>query len=229
VVPVLGGIVFLLIKPMAMGAMLIAAVESFQKERPASGPAAPSAEPLNTPPVMASTQSAGIAMAVNVPEENPAPGIKTASAGEVPPVLRSEPPRASHVVAPEEMLAMQRAGFWPRFGATLLDLVLVIFVTAIVFANERFFALVWFVYHVAMWTWRGTTLGGIVFSLRIIRLDGRAPDFTVCLVRSLGSCLSLVVAGLGFFWASWNPEKQSWHDMIAGTVIVRTPRSVPLV
>jgi uncharacterized RDD family membrane protein YckC len=84
-------------------------------------------------------------------------------------------------------------------------------------------------YHVAMWAWRGTTLGGIVFRLRLIRLNGRPPDFTVALVRALGACLSFVVAGLGFFWASWNPEKQSWHDMIAGTVIVKTPRSLPLV
>lgn len=250
-VPVLGGIVFLLIKPMALGAMLIVAVESFRRERPTPPQVPPAAKPSPPPqpPVIAKaapTTTAGIATAsslhVSTPDR-PAVDQPTTSAAPpsvsaappptgVPPVIEPEPTRTPprlHELPVEEMLALPRVGFWPRLGATFLDLVLVAFVTAALLQAADFFPLIWIIYHVAMWSWRGTTLGGIVFSLRIIRLDGRAPDFTVALVRSLASCLSFVVAGLGFFWASWNPEKQSWHDLIAGTVIVKTPRSLPLI
>jgi uncharacterized RDD family membrane protein YckC len=34
---------------------------------------------------------------------------------------------------------------------------------------------------------------------------------------------------LGFFWAGWTREKTAWHDLIAGTVIVRMPRGIPLL
>jgi uncharacterized RDD family membrane protein YckC len=250
-VPVLGGIVFLLIKPMALGAMLIVAVESFRRERPTPPQLPPAAKPSPPPqpPVIAKaapTTTAGIATAsslhVSTPDRSAVAQPTTSAAPPsasaappptgVPPVIEPEPTRTPprlHELPVEEMLALPRVGFWPRLGATFLDLVLVSFVTAALLQAADFFPLIWIIYHVAMWSWRGTTLGGIVFSLRIIRLDGRAPDFTVALVRSLASCLSFVVAGLGFFWASWNPEKQSWHDLIAGTVIVKTPRSLPLI
>lgn len=203
-VPVLGGIVFLLIKPLALGAMLIAAVEGFRRERPA---------PPNVPPP---TQPATPVLA-------PAPKTEN-----MPPIIGQSRSR-SNDFASEDLASMTRVGFWPRLGATFLDFVPLMIICGPVLHRGRLFLLVWLAYHVAMWTWRGTTLGGIVFSLRVVRLDGRPLDFTVAVVRALGSCLSFVVACLGFFWASWNPDKQSWHDMIAGTVIVKTPRSVPLV
>ncbi len=34
---------------------------------------------------------------------------------------------------------------------------------------------------------------------------------------------------LGFFWAGWDPEMQSWHDRIAGTIVVRVPKPQALM
>jgi uncharacterized RDD family membrane protein YckC len=48
-------------------------------------------------------------------------------------------------------------------------------------------------------------------------------------VRSLTSLFSLVVAFLGFLWAGWDREKQTWHDKIAGTVVVRMPKGFSLI
>src|SRR5207248_9904058 len=89
--------------------------------------------------------------------------------------------------------------------------------------------LLWFIYHVAMWAWKGTTIGGTVMGIKVVRVDGRAVDVGVALVRAAASIFSLLVLGLGFFWAGWNREKQSWHDKIAGTVMVKVPRGVPLL
>jgi uncharacterized RDD family membrane protein YckC len=46
---------------------------------------------------------------------------------------------------------------------------------------------------------------------------------------SLTSFLSALPIFIGFFWASWDPERQSWHDKIAGTVIARMPTGTPLL
>ncbi len=225
-VPVLGGIVFLLIKPMALGAMLIAAVEGFRRERPVPPNVPPPASPAQSaaPPVVGAAPTANLNSAVGAsPSVSAAP--KTAN---LPPVI-GQPASRSNDFASDDLVSMTRVGFWPRLGATILDFVPIMIICGPMLHSGELFLLAWIAYHVGMWTWRGTTLGGIVFSLRVVRLDGRPLDFTVALVRALGSCLSFVVACLGFFWASWNPDKQSWHDMIAGTVIVKTPRSMPLV
>ncbi|HAV64231.1 MAG TPA: hypothetical protein DCY13_17925 [Verrucomicrobiales bacterium] len=213
-IPVLGMIVHLLIKPLALGCMLVAAVDAFQRER--------------RPPTLRPTSAEG-APAATLHANPPAPSGNDAAAapqsGE-PPVLGATQTRQP---TPDELATFPRVGFWPRFGASLLDFILVMVAVSLPLGQPEFFPIVWIFYHLGMWAWRGTTLGGIVFSLRIVRLDGRPFDLVTAIVRLIGATLSLFVAGLGFFWASWNPEKQSWHDMIAGTVIVRTPRSMPLV
>jgi uncharacterized RDD family membrane protein YckC len=84
-------------------------------------------------------------------------------------------------------------------------------------------------YGAVMWKLRGTTIGGIVCNLRVVRLDGRPIDWPTAIVRALGCFLSAAVAGLGFIWVVFDPERQSWHDKIAGTVVVRTPRGTALV
>lgn len=40
--------------------------------------------------------------------------------------------------------------------------------------------------------------------------------------RRLASYLSSVACYLGFLWPLWNQRKQTWHDMIAKTVVVKT-------
>ena len=84
-------------------------------------------------------------------------------------------------------------------------------------------------YHVGMWWWKGTTIGGIIFGLKIIREDSRPVTLAVALVRSLTSMFSLIALGLGFFWAGWSREKRAWHDRIAGTIVVQMPRGMSLL
>jgi uncharacterized RDD family membrane protein YckC len=37
------------------------------------------------------------------------------------------------------------------------------------------------------------------------------------------------VVGLGFIWIAFDDGGQAWHDKIAGTVVVRVKKGVPLV
>ena len=84
-------------------------------------------------------------------------------------------------------------------------------------------------YGAIMWKLKGTTIGGIVCNLKIVRLDGRELDWSTAIVRALGCFLSLVVLGLGFMWIAFDPGRQAWHDKIAGTAVVRVPQGVSLL
>jgi uncharacterized RDD family membrane protein YckC len=115
-------------------------------------------------------------------------------------------------------------------GALFLDVLLVGFVLSVLRAHQHDFELVVLAtYGAVMWKVRGSTIGGIVFDLRVVRLDGRVVDWETAIVRALSCFLSMVVVGLGFFWIAFDENHQAWHDKIAGTVVVRVPKGVPLV
>ena len=82
------------------------------------------------------------------------------------------------------------------------------------------------IYGAVMWKLRGTTVGGIVFDLQVVRVDGRPLDWETAIVRALGCFLSLAVVGLGFIWIALDENHQAWHDKIAGTVVVRVKRNL---
>jgi uncharacterized RDD family membrane protein YckC len=132
--------------------------------------------------------------------------------------------------------ALPRAGFGSRVVAGLVDFALVIVLDRLlVFLMHRFadgpflFLLVALAYFAGMWAWKGTTVGGIVMNLRVVRLDGQPVSFGVALVRALGGAFSVIMLFLGFLWAAWDKEHQGWHDMIAGTVVVAAPRRTSLI
>ncbi|HLP78798.1 MAG TPA: RDD family protein, partial [Candidatus Paceibacterota bacterium] len=122
--------------------------------------------------------------------------------------------------------AYPKAGFWERMCAAFLDLALLLIPFVILGPLGLLVALAYFA---GMWAWRGTTIGGIVLNHRVVRQDGSTLTFPVALVRGLAAAFSAVFLFLGFFWIGWNPEKQGWHDKIAGTYVLRLPRSMPLV
>jgi uncharacterized RDD family membrane protein YckC len=161
------------------------------------------------------------------------------------PPLGAQPTHASlGQSAPQiSFIGLPRAGFWIRAGALLIDLILVgmvadgfghmVHVTQ--FGPSEFHAEspgmlpLLALYGALMWKLRGTTVGGIIFGLKVVRLDDRPIDWATAIVRALGCFLSLVVFGLGFIWVAFDQEKQSWHDKIAGTVVVRVPKGVSLI
>jgi uncharacterized RDD family membrane protein YckC len=130
---------------------------------------------------------------------------------------------------PPVTAAYPRAGFWVRMGALLLDVLLVGFVTSVLHEFFNLHLVLLATYGAVMWKMRGSTIGGIVFDLRVVRMDGRPVDWETAIVRALSCFLSLAVAGLGFFWIAFDDQKQAWHDKIAGTVVVRVPKGVSLV
>ncbi len=245
-VPLLGGVVWAVMLPLGLGAALLALAEAFRRsgendrdpttalgnEDLSSGArfALDSTLPSTERPApskrdsgpMSSDQSEPLGAASDETGAPPAESARPAwTPGAPGPILAS-----ASSFTPGDLAVMPRVGFWMRLVATFLDFILLIWVLPVA---QRWFIPVWIAYHVGMWVWKGTTIGGIVCGLKVIRLDGRPVDISVAVVRSLGSVFSLAAAGIGFFWAGWSPDKQAWHDRIAGTAIVKLPKGVSLV
>jgi uncharacterized RDD family membrane protein YckC len=205
-VPVVGLLTFGILSIWGLGAAVTAAFGSLRREvqpKPASTPPSP---------VMAAATTSGTAS-----PENPAltPTNQTQTAPVVPPVV-------------PEILSYPRAGFWSRMAAGFLDMILVVILGKVVNGPPLAF-LVALAYFAGIWTWRGTSIGGIVLGLKVVRHDGQPVSFMVALVRALAAAFSIVVLFLGFIWIAWDKDKQGWHDKIAGTVVLRLPRGTPLV
>jgi uncharacterized RDD family membrane protein YckC len=158
-------------------------------------------------------------------------GVATAT----PPPISPRPAVAAMPAVPATSLP--RAEFFIRVAALLLDVVLVGVVVA--FLNGPLprpfelhfsgFMLALATYGAVMWKTKGTTIGGIVCSLKVVRVDNREIDWATAIVRALSCFLSMIVVGLGFIWIAIDDDKQSWHDKIAGTAVVRVPKGVSLL
>jgi uncharacterized RDD family membrane protein YckC len=137
-------------------------------------------------------------------------------------------PPPAFVPTSGEAYALPRASFWERMGAGLLDMVLAGMLCGFLNGPPLGF-IAMLAYFAGMWAWKGTTIGGIVVNLKVVRLDDKPVTITVAIVRGLGAAFSALVFFLGFFWIAWDKERQGWHDKIAGTVVVRVPRGRSLV
>lgn len=202
----------------------MAAAAAMPRGDASAGFSAPAASvPVVAIPVVESTSSApqsagfGAADPITPPFVPLTPPVFT-------PVVESLPPKLPGT----PNATLPRAGFWIRTGAVLIDLVLIAVIFGPTGAGELILPGL-AAYGAVMWKFKGTTIGGIVCGLRVVRLDDRPIDWPTAVVRALGCFLSLVVGCLGFVWVVFDTERQSWHDKIAGTVVVRSPKGVSLV
>jgi uncharacterized RDD family membrane protein YckC len=151
----------------------------------------------------------------------PAPAV--AAAGEpVPDASAPATPSATLTAAP-------RAGFWIRMGALFIDIVLISVIVSVLGTPDAFWIVALAGYGALMWKIKGTTIGGLVCGLKVVRRDGADLNWDTAIVRALGCFLSMVVAGLGFLWIVFDEDRQAWHDKIAGTLVVRTSRPESLI
>jgi uncharacterized RDD family membrane protein YckC len=135
-----------------------------------------------------------------------------------------------------------RAPFSLRCGALLIDYILVAIVVAFSTIWARVFGgggrmaggttetigiLVAFAFTLlnffVLAGLRGQTLGKWATGLRIERRDGGPVGIGRILLRHLvGYALSLFIFGLGFLFAAFDSQGRALHDMIAGTLVVRS-------
>jgi uncharacterized RDD family membrane protein YckC len=179
---------------------------------------------VGTPPPMAAAASASPAPASTTfvppysgwtPPPQPPPAI--------PPVGVTVPPLPSDELN-------ERATFWPRLVAVVLDMLAVtVAVNMLGLGSFPMWVLSMLAYHTFFWGWRGTTPGGIVMNLQVVRDDRSPMDYKVAGVRALSGVFSMVPGGLGLIWVAFDRDNQSWHDKLAGTSVIVVRKAKPLI
>lgn len=120
-----------------------------------------------------------------------------------------------------------RAGFWRRFGAVLIDdillgvvfLILVAALKAVGDAIGILLSIGYFTYFEG--SSRGQTLGKRALGIRVIDFDNGGPiGFGRAFVRYIGRIVSGLFIYIGYLWMLWDKEKQCWHDKFANDVVV---------
>jgi uncharacterized RDD family membrane protein YckC len=141
---------------------------------------------------------------------------------------------------PDEF-ALEYAGFWIRFGAAIIDFIILLTilytVSYTVFKPASAGILEWsllpiyscifwsldIIYFVVFWTWRGQTPGKIVTGIKIIRTDSSPITWQYALLRYLGCIVSTVILFIGFILIAFDSHKQGLHDKMADTYVVKLP------
>ena len=149
---------------------------------------------------------------------------------------------------------LEYAGFWIRLWASIVDSILVAViiapiasalydvetatlpmgdVTGLLFETLRpqgtmDFLLSWVFPAIAVvlfWIYRAATPGKMLVRAKIVDAQtGAKPSTAQCIGRYLGYYVSIFTLMLGFLWIAFDPRKQGFHDKLAGTVVVRTPK-----
>jgi len=133
----------------------------------------------------------------------------------------------------------QLAGIMSRFVASFIDgIILVLPLTVLLLFLSRaggsydgplvqFAALALpVVYHWYFWTRRdGQTPGKSAVGIRVVKKDGSALSDTDAFIRAVGYQVSALLCGLGYIWAIFDGNNQTWHDKMAGTYVVRAESS----
>lgn len=79
-------------------------------------------------------------------------------------------------------------------------------------------------YAVISWHRGGQTLGMRPWRLRVTAANGHAASVAALIGRYAVGSVSLLLAGIGFWWAWIDRDGLTWHDRVSGTRMVREPR-----
>ena len=126
--------------------------------------------------------------------------------------------------------SFELAGLGARIGASIIDgillflaaiLLLVILSTGSATLMQFFGLALSVVYHWIFWTRRdGQTPGKMAVGIRVVKADGSELSGSDAFIRAIGYHVSSLFLGLGYIWAIFDGNNQTWHDKMAGTYVV---------
>ncbi|MEG2806319.1 RDD family protein [Stenotrophomonas sp.] len=79
-------------------------------------------------------------------------------------------------------------------------------------------------YATLSWRRGGQTLGMRPWRLQVVRADGSAPSAAQLWRRYAVGTLSVLLGGLGLWWALVDRQRLTWHDRASGTRVRRLPK-----
>lgn len=138
--------------------------------------------------------------------------------------------------------AVKYASFGARFLAALIDGILISVVASVLgsifgvtnysstttdgsvsFNYSNPFTLLGYVYSVFMIYKYGATVGKMALGLKVQNEEtGQNLTIVQAIIReTVGKILSTLVLLIGYFWMLWDPKKQTWHDKLAKSIVVK--------
>ena len=132
------------------------------------------------------------------------------------------------------LIAAPKAGFWIRVLAFIIDSVIlgvINFVVAAILSSSStgrygIQTLLGIIYFSYFWSassiWPGQTVGDKLLNLRVVKTDGSDISIVQAFIRYIGLVISFLVIFIGVIWVAFDPNKQGWHDKIAGTYVIKT-------
>ena len=121
-------------------------------------------------------------------------------------------------------------GFWERVGAVLIDFVILIVVEVLfiyfllpeLLAGIFNLVLGW-LYFALMESGVGqATIGKRAVGLKVTDMNGARISFAQATGRYFGKILSGMILLIGYLMMIWDNKKQTLHDKMAGTLIVKS-------
>ncbi len=140
--------------------------------------------------------------------------------------------------------AMVYAGFWIRFGAKFIDMLIVTVVSMIIgfmlglaigvggvesadgslaatLVIQIFNILIPATYTTFMVGRYGATLGKMACGIKVVRPDGGRVSYARALGRYFAEILSGLILAIGYIMAAFDSEKRALHDHICSTRVVK--------
>lgn len=117
------------------------------------------------------------------------------------------------------------AGFWTRLAAAFIDGLIIGIVPGMVIKGNNVNVvsfLIGLAYSIWMLSTYQATVGMMILKIKIMKENGNKVTYQDAILRYFASILSAVALGIGYLWMIWNDKKQTWHDIIAKTVVVKT-------
>jgi uncharacterized RDD family membrane protein YckC len=157
--------------------------------------------------------------------------VPTSGSAPPPPVWDARPAGPDHVAY---------GGFWIRVLAYLIDGILLTIVYGIVarllgidifesdwrhydpLGNLLSLVIGWLYFALLESSERGATVGKMVMGLRVVTSDGQRLSFMNATGRYFAKILSAIILCIGFIMIAFTDKKRGLHDIIAGTLVIKT-------
>lgn len=149
-----------------------------------------------------------------------------------------------------KLFPIEKAGFWLRCIAYILDQVVLSIIGLLFFATSLFalrnnsyfqtgilslgnFISALIATYIAMifikiayFTYfhghTGQTIGKMALGIKVVDTQGAIISYRRAFLRWVGYVISFLFFGLGFFWIAIDRNHQGWHDKIAQTYVIKT-------
>ena len=78
----------------------------------------------------------------------------------------------------------------------------------------------YFIYFIGK---NGQTLGKKAMKIQVVNIDThQPPGYANAFLREIiGKLISAIILGIGYLWMLWDPNKQTLHDKIAHTIVIK--------